>query len=89
MAHGGEMDPDLVCPACLWIDLKKGETVQILDPFPAGDCDPAFLRARGHLLSLLWMSSNRCIDQTLCLIKLTISDGEINLLHGPIFELFY
>jgi hypothetical protein len=83
------MDPNLVGPACLWMDLKKGATVEILDPFPAGDCDPALPGPRGHPLSLLWMSSNRRIDQAFYLIRLAISDRDINLLHGPIFELFY
>jgi hypothetical protein len=68
------MDPDLMCPACLWIDLKKGETVQILNPFPASDCDPTFISPRGHTLSLLWVSSDRYIDQTFCLINLPMSD---------------
>src|SRR4030042_1291909 len=87
MAHGGEVNPNLMGSACLGKDLKKSETVKPLNDLPSGDrCFPFFSSCR-HSFSLTGVSSDGRIDQTFLFTKLPTSNSQVNLLYRTILKL--
>jgi hypothetical protein len=87
MAYGGEVDTDLMGSPRLRIDLKGSETIKLLNPLPSGDRHSSFFRPGGHSLPLTRMSSDRRIDQTFLLAKLTIRDGQVDFFNRSIPKL--
>ncbi len=83
------MDPDLVGPAGLRIDLKKCKTIESFPHFPRRDGGPASPRMSGHSLPFARVSADLGIDDPFVLVESSIRDGQIDLLHRPVLKLFH
>jgi len=89
MSHRGEVDPDLMGPSGLRVDLKKRETVEPFPHFPRRGGGPASPRMGGHPFPFAWVSPDFGIDDPFVPVEFTIGDGQIGLHDGPVLKLLY
>jgi len=89
MSHRGEVDPDLMGPSGLRVDLKKRETVEPFPHFPRRGGGPASPRMGGHPFPFAWVSTDFGIDDPFVPVEFTRGDGQIGLHDGPVLKLPY
>jgi hypothetical protein len=87
VAQRGEVNPDLVGSTGLGINFEKGEGAESLKDLPSGYRSFPFSGSGRHPFPLDRMPSDGSIDQTFILLKNSMSNGKIDLLHEAILEL--
>ena len=84
----GEVDPDLMRPACLREYLEKSKTIQALKSFPSCDRYSPFSCPSGHPFPPTRVSPNGRVNETFILDELSIDKSEIDFIDGAGFKLF-
>jgi len=87
VAHGGQMDSDLVCSTRLGKDLKERHARESFQDPPAGDRWPSFLCVNGHPLSFPGVAAYGPIDHSFILMEMAGSKGKIGLFNRSVLEL--